>query len=377
MAEEVFAEADISAENHGDMPFRLSDTILEKKFADLHPMLHSIDKLRHEWKFQFKLIRHEWGQPHFLTLLTGIFAFLLGSISTELYAGGDPKVTGLDGLAGIGGFAFFQLIVSGILWIWFFVQISVNFPIMRGHIINVIIIWSSIFLSQVFLHVSSPSFPLGASLGDALGGVMLTAVGCFFTYFFWKAVTETRDYHVQEHHVHTDVRVMEEAMAEHSLFSWTIMVGMWVAVMVLNGWSGAHFIADRTVEDYAVYSIHIFTGILLIYMLMHMLWFPQRMLGEGARVQTKAAAAADADLLIDGVILALEGECPSCQASAPISQNDSGETVVDCATQDCNSRGVAGEKCEGCEANYPTRYTCTNCGVNSPVVDFVPDKEAW
>ena len=105
---------------------------------------------------------------------------------------------------------------------------------------------------------------------------------------------------------------MEEAMAEHSLFSWTILVITWVVLMIINGWSGAHFIADRNVEDYAIYSIHIITGILLIYTLMHMLWFPQRMLGTGARVQTKAAAAADADLLLEGVILATEGECPSC-----------------------------------------------------------------
>ena len=48
------------------------------------------------------------GTASFLTMLTGIAAFLLGSVSTDLYAGGDPKVTGLDGLADIGGFAFFN-----------------------------------------------------------------------------------------------------------------------------------------------------------------------------------------------------------------------------------------------------------------------------
>tara|TARA_B100000700_G_C14970364_1_gene821060 strand:- start:74 stop:1207 length:1134 start_codon:yes stop_codon:yes gene_type:complete len=377
MAEEIIAEADISADGHDEMPFRLGDIVLEKEFADLHPLLRPIDQIRHEWKFQFKLLRNEWGQPHVMTMFTGIAAFLLGAVSAELFVGGDPKVTGIDGLAGIGGFAFFQLIVSAILWVWFFVQLSVNFPVMRGHMINVIIIWSSIFLSQVVLHVNSPSFPIGANLGDALGGVMLSAVGCFFTYFFWKAVTETRDFHVQEHHVHTDVRVMEEAMAEHSLFAWTIMVIVWVFTMMLNGWSGAHFIADRNVSDYAIYSIHLISGVFLIFLLMHMLWFPQRMLGEGARVQTKAAAAADADLLIEGVVLASEGECPSCEASAPISQNEKGETILDCASEDCNSRGVAGETCEGCGENYPTRYTCTSCGINSPAIDFIPDKEAW
>ena len=331
-----------SPNEHDSMPLRLADIVLEKKFSDLHSMLEPVDRVRQEWKFQFKLIKEEWGQAHFLTMLTGAVAFLLGAVSVDLFSGGDPKITGLDGLAGIGGFAFFQLVVSGILWIWFFVQISVNFPIMRGHIINVIIIWSSIFLSQVILHVNSPKFPVGANWGDAFGGAMLTAVGCFFTYFFWKAVTETRDYHVQENHMHTDVRVMEEALAEHSLFSWTSMIVLWIIVMIVNAWSGAHFIAERNLDNYAVYVIHLLSGLILIYILMHLLWFPQRMLGENARVRTKAAAAADATLLMDGVILATEGECPSCNSTAPVSQNENGETIVDCASKDCNSRGVAG-----------------------------------
>lgn len=376
MADEVTIEVN-PPDTHDTMPFRLGDVVLERRFGDLHPFFDRVDQIRHEWKFQFRLLRHEWGQAHILTMLTGIIAFLLGSVSGDVFGGGDPKVSGLNGMVELSGFAFFQLIVSGILWIWFFIQLSVNFPIMRGHIINVIIIWSSIFISQIVLHANSPDFPIGANLGDALGGVILAAVGCFFTYFFWKAVTETRDLHVQEHHVHTDVRVMEEAMAEHSLFAWTVMVCLWVVSLMLNGWSGAHFIADRNVSDYTIFGVHILSGLFLIYILMHVLWFPQRMLGEGTRVQTKAAAAADADLLIDGVILASEGECPSCQFSAPISQNESGETVVDCASDECNSRGPSGSICEGCNNEYPKRYTCTNCGVNSPVADFIPDMEAW
>ena len=166
-------------------------------------------------------------------------------------------------------------------------------------------------------------------------------------------------------------------MTEHSLFTWTILVCIWVFTIMLNGWSGAHFIADRNVEDYASYVIHIISGILLIYLIMHILWFPQRMLGEGTRVQTRAAAAADADLIFDGVVLASEGECPSCNASVPISQNENGETVVDCDQEGCNSRGVSGTKCAGCKENYPSRYTCHSCGINSPVADFIPDLEAW
>ena len=377
MAEEIQIEINLPPDEHDTMPFRLGDIVLERKFGDLHPVLGNIDQLRHEWKFQFRLLRHEWGQAHFLTMVTGVLAFLLGSISTELFDGGDPKLTGLNGMAAIGGFAFFQLIVSAILWVWFFIQISVNFPIMRGHIINVVIIWGAIFASQIMFHVNSPSFPIGASLGDALGGVILAAVGCFFTYFFWKAVTETRDLHVQEHHVHTDVRVMEEAMAEHSLYAWTMLIILWVFTIALNGWSGTHFIAERNVSNYGIYVIHIISGILLIYILMHILWFPQRMLGEGTRVQTRAATAADADLLLEGVILAAEGSCPSCQESAPVSRADNGDTILDCASEDCNRIGPAGSACEGCGEAYPTRYTCVSCGINSPASDYIPDSEAW
>ena len=349
MAEEILVEVSLLPDEHDSMPFRLSDIVLDKEFSNLHPLLSTVDQLRREWKFQFRLLKHEWGQAHFLTLITGLLAFLLGSISTELFAGGDPKITGLEGMAEIGGFAFFQIIVSTILWIWFFVQISVNFPIMRGHI----------------------------NLGDALGGVILAAVGCFFTYFFWKAVTETRDLHVMEHHVHTDVRVMEEAMSEHSLYSWTVMVIFWVFILILNGWSGSHFIADRSATDYPIYAIHIVTGIILIYLLMHIIWFPQRMLGEGTRVQTRAATAADAELLMDGVVLLSEGECPSCNANASISRDQNGETVVDCASEDCSRRGPSGNKCEGCGQQFPTRHTCEGCGINSPASDFIPDSEAW
>ncbi len=376
MAEVVISDSAILDSEHGEMPFRLRDIDLHKKFGDLHPSLANLDRFRKEWKFQFKLLRHEWSQPHYLTFLTGVTAFLLGSVSPEIYAGGDPSAGGLAGLSSISGFSFFQLILSGILWLWFFVQISVNFPIMKGHIVNIVLIWSSIFGSQIVLHINSPNFPVDSDFGDALGGIILASVGFFFTYFFWKAVTETRDLHVQENHVHTDVRIMEEAMEEHSLYAWSAIVIFWNGLMLLNGWSGAHFIADRVVVDYSIYAIHLITGIILIYVLMHILWFPQRMLGEGAKIKTKAAMAAEADLL-EGVIIPPEGLCPACGAMNPISRSSDGEPLVDCPKTDCNEDGVPGQKCASCDVEFPSRYTCLECGVNSPVVDYLSDSEAW
>jgi hypothetical protein len=107
------------------------------------------------------------------------------------------------------------------------------------------------------------------------------------------------------------------------------------------------------------------------------MWFPQRMLGEGTQVRTKAAAFAEAELLDGGISIAAEGECSSCNAPAPISRNDVGEIMVDCSSEDCNRIGVAGELCEGCNARYSTRFECTSCGINSPVGDYLPDPEAW
>ena len=47
-----------------------------------------------------------------------------------------------------------------------------------------------------------------------MGGFLITLVCIFFLYFFIKAVRETRDLHVETHHLHEDVRVMEESMLD-------------------------------------------------------------------------------------------------------------------------------------------------------------------
>ena len=109
MAEDEYTDSAILEDKHSEMPFRLGDMALDKKFGDLHPSLKQLDKFRKEWKFQFRLLRHEWGQPQYLTMLTGITAFLLGAISPELYGGGDPTTTGISGITEISGFSFFQL----------------------------------------------------------------------------------------------------------------------------------------------------------------------------------------------------------------------------------------------------------------------------
>ena len=76
-----------------------------------------------------------------------------------------------------------------------------------------------------------------------------------------------------------------------------------------NGWSGAHFIAERNVVDYAVYSIHLSRSCVGLHSDARSL-VPAKNAKEGVKVRTKAAAAADADLLIEENS-ATEGECPN------------------------------------------------------------------
>ena len=44
--------------------------------------------------FSFKLLRFEWKRDHYMAVAFGILALCLGSISTELWNGGDAKVSG-------------------------------------------------------------------------------------------------------------------------------------------------------------------------------------------------------------------------------------------------------------------------------------------
>ena len=60
----------------------------------------------------------------------------LGIVSTELWNGGDAKISGVDGVLAIDGFHFFQMLISLICWGWFAYQAWVLFPVMRIHAIS-------------------------------------------------------------------------------------------------------------------------------------------------------------------------------------------------------------------------------------------------
>ncbi|MDE0558047.1 MAG: hypothetical protein OSB30_06200 [Candidatus Poseidoniaceae archaeon] len=379
--------ANLVGDAHDEMPFRLSDMTLQFRVAELHPMLNKvglkIDNIRKELKFQSKLALLEWDKRHWIALALGFVAFLFGSISGEIFDGGNAKLSGIDGMTGaISGFSYFQMLVSVILWVWFAVQVWNLFPIMRSHAMTLLLMWNAMFLAQIMFHVENNDFPLSIELSELMWGTLIVLVVLFLLSFFWKAVSETRDMHVETYHVHEDVRVMEAEMAEHSLAGWTMIFVTWLMLVIISTWSGAHYVSERiaVAGNRNIFLIlHLVSGILVLPAYFWVIWFPQRMLGDNTRVQTKASFAADAELSGSGdaILEKKNATCPECETNVNIERSSSGDISIPCPTQGCQANGITGMPCSDCGEVMPTRFTCPGCEINAPALDFLPDAEAW
>ena len=286
-------EIEVLDPDHNALPFRLSDIEIKPQFFDFHPMILTVRK---ELLFQWKLIRHEWNKQHLIAILAGVIAIFLGTFNGEILNGGDAQISGLEGLQQSGATSYFQMILSIVCWGWFLYQLLRLFPIMRTHSVTLMLIWGGLGLSQILFHVDNKQFPISFDLSQMMGGLLVTLVCIFFLYFFIKAVTETRDLHVETNHLHEDVRMMETEMAEHSLKAWTTICITWCGLAIVSSWSGAHFVAERMADQTLLLALYVILSILCIPLLMWTIWFPQRMLGIEALVRTKAAVSAEEDL---------------------------------------------------------------------------------
>ena len=365
-------------ENHQVLPFRLRDMQPLFSFSEVHPMAEPLDRIQVELRFQSKLAIREWDLEHWATIGLGVLAFLLGSISPEILSGGDPSKYGFDGLGAVGGFGYFQMLLSFVAWALFTMQLWRLFPIMRIHAISLLFFWNMTVLAQVLYHKTQINFPFDASLGGLMEGTLATLVVIFFIYYFVKAVVETRDYHVEEYHVHEDVRLMEMEMSEHSLRGWGFIVTLWFVLITVSAWSGAHFVSERGAERMSSLILHIFTGSISIPLFFGFIWYPQRMLGTEAQVQTRAAINAKMELDgTDSIADGGESRCPECETQIEIVRNEDGVLTVPCLTEGCSAKNLIGSKCQLCSIVASTRFDCPQCGINAPALEFLPDVEAW
>ena len=403
MAEPLASDEAGSAgvDENGKLP-KLSDIEKSQWAEELHPSMAGIDDLQQELVYHWRLLRETWTVLHYRALIVGILAFWVGSLNTDLLSGGDPFVTGLEGIRSSDGLSFFQMLLSMVLWVWFVVQIWSLFPIMKGHTMNLLSAWLAGMISMILFHVTSPSFPFEFIIGEMLGGLVGVFVMVFLAFIVGRAVLETRDEHVNIRHFSEDARKLEEAVAEHSLNAWAVSLGVWLALVLVNTWSGVHFVADRLADDESLLVIHLITGPLVVLGLMHIIWFPQLMLGVGdTKVLSKRARLTSSNVatkseespgtsskgtieetpqLADNKDYDPEnavGECPECKKPAPIFRHGEGEPGAPCPKDNCQGSGAPNSHCSLCKTIISSRWTCDNCGVNAPLVDYLPDGDAW
>ena len=360
------------------MPFRLRDMTLKVKVGDIHPIFERIDEIRKQWKFMFLLAKNDWNKQNYLMLAFGVIAFLLGAISADIVSGGDSLVSGLDGITGSSSFSFFQMLLSLVCWVVFLYYVWIEFPVMRIHSVTMMLVWNGMLFANVFFHQDNPDWPSGMALSDMMYGTLIMLVVVFFTYFFWKAVSDTRDLHVQVHHVHEDVRIMERDMYEHSLGGWGSILVVWFSATFISAWSGVNFIASRNNETYFNLIIHILTGVMIIPLILMLIWYPQRMLGTGTKISTSAALTAEIEMSQEQLKISTDAKCPECDAPVKLIMELDGQISVPCPEAGCeNKSGIIGSVCNGCNKEFPSRFNCQSCNTNIPYLDTIPDTEAW
>ena len=365
---------------NAEVPLRMADVSLHRPLPDTFPMAEGLNTIRIELMFHWKLLRSEWTRVYYSTVAFGVVALFLGSVSPELWGGGDAKISGIDGILAINGSQFFQMLVSFICWGWFAYQAMILFPVMRVHAISLLLMWNGLVGAQVLFHQNNPSFPLGFELADMMGGTLIVLVVFFFLFFFWKAVVETRDLHVEVNLLHEDVRVMEEALAEHSLRGWSAMFGVWVFLIMVSSWAGLHHVASYGESNIAFLVIHIITGLPAVPLLLFVLWYPQHLLGAQNAVRTRAAV--DASLEMSGQQPNMweklaDIACPECGASTSLKLNKNGELTHPCNLPGCTTHVMVGTNCTTCQEPMPSRIDCPACGVNAPALDYMPDQDVW
>ena len=99
-----------------------------------------------------------------------------------------------------------------------------------------------------------------------------------------RAVTETRDIHVEEKHAHPDPRLVEKAWKDHRLDAWSASLVIWVMMINIMSWSGSHAISQRPPfedEMLGISLLYVASGIVSFFLLMHIVWYPHFMLGGG------------------------------------------------------------------------------------------------
>jgi hypothetical protein len=362
---------------------RLSEMRLEQRLSINQPWLAPLHDLKVEFSFHYKKVRETWGRQSIITLCIGCLAFLTGSsdlASGELSGGGSIWHVGLDGIEAVEWQAFAMMVLSISVWALFLMRTLGEYPLMREKtlylFIGLICVQGGIIMSLA----GAPDFPFNSSLMNFVGLVIGIAVLVFLAFNTWQAVVQTRDLHVETQHSHPDPRKMEDARRDHSLQAWVVVLVGWSLLAIINGWFGAHSVAYRDPSGMGIFRfLYFISGSLLIWTLLHLLWFPQIMLGAtGTEIESHRSREVSREMRgEESRDAGQRGNCPSCGGITPVTRLATGLLEVMCPSDECEGVGAPGERCEECSSVFPNRITCEGCGTSAPISDHLPDDEAW
>ena len=365
---------------------RLSDVELPFKLEERNSRLAPLDSLIQEYTFHGKMISQQWGVTEAMIIGIGSLSIILGAWDLgigEIASGGDYNRWGLygdeAGFLHVNDFSLMLALLSIIAWIGFFALLWTRFPLMRENLVWLMIATLAVQLGFVVSHSSASDFPFGTSTGDwagfAIGNLVLIFLAVIVVH---RAVIETRDIHVEERHTHPDPRVVQKAWRDHSLKAWSLNLATWIVFLNVSSWAGAHAVSPRPPieNDMTLYVvIYAFFGIISMALLVHVLWYPQFMLGAaGDRIQSVRAREVAGEFVPKKASRS-QGSCPICSADSVAVRNQDGSIQVPCSN--CEGNGAPGTACAECNTIIPARISCRECGSSTTVMSHFSRSEAW
>ena len=365
---------------------RLSDVQLSFKLQDRNPRFAFIDSILQEYAFHGKMILKGWGPTEALIIGIGTLSIILGAWDLgigEISSGGDYNRWGLygdnAGFLHVNDFSLMLALLSLIAWIGFFSLLWARFPLMRENLVYMSIAILGIQVGYVVSHSSATNFPYGAEIGDWAGVALANLILIFLAIIVvHKAVSETRDIHVEERHSHPDPRVVKKAWRDHSLKAWSLNLAIWMLFLNISSWAGAHAISPRPPieNDMTIYVVlYALFGILTIAVWVHVLWYPEFMLGAaGDRIQSVRAREVSGEF-VPVKSDKRQGSCPICNAESVAVRTQDGSIVLPCT--ECEGDGKPGAACSSCNNIIPARVTCSECGSSTTVMSHFSRSEAW
>ena len=380
-------EVDTIDENLADVSqVRLSDVELPFKLGERNSRLAPLDSVIQEYTFHGKMISQQWGVSEAMIIGIGSLSIILGAWDLgigEIASGGDYNRWGLygdeAGFLHVNDFSLMLALLSIIAWIGFFALLWTRFPLMRENLVWLTIATLAVQLGFVVSHSSASDFPFGTSTGDwagfAIGNLVLIFLAVIVVH---RAVIETRDIHVEERHTHPDPRVVQKAWRDHSLKAWSLNLATWMIFLNISSWAGAHAVSPRPPieNDMTLYVvIYALFGIISMALLVHVLWYPQFMLGAaGDRIQSVRAREVAGEFVPKKASRS-QGSCPICSADSVAVRNQDGSIQVPCSN--CEGNGPPGTACAECNTIIPARISCRECGSSTTVMSHFSRSEAW